>query len=141
MKWIYRNDSAAHVIYRNSSWLPGETHETPYPVPDSLGLTCIQEGDSLDPVLFHDDILIQPGAQEVIAIPSPKLSHKVDITVICMSPDSGCECRFNSPRNCVIPVDVRGFQQVTSWENCSRIFLTNTTENEAVISLSVLEAV
>ena len=141
MKWIYRNDSDSTVLYRSDTWLPGETHDTALPVPDTLGLTCVQEGDEADLVIFHDDILIQPGIQEVVSIPAPKLSHAVNISILCMTPTSGCECRFNSPHGCVIPIDVRGFQQTTSWQNCSRIFLSNHTESETHVSITVLEAV
>lgn len=141
MKWIYRNDSASTVIYRSTTWLPGMTAETAYPIPPELGLTCVQEGDAPDIVLLHTDITIQPGTQEVISIPAPKLSHAVSVTILCMTVDSGCECRFNSPRNCIIPIDVRAFQQTTSWQNCQRVFLTNNTEVEAVISVTAVEAV
>lgn len=141
MKWIYRNDSDSTVLYRSDTWLPGETHDTALPVPDTLGLTCVQEGDAPDIVLLHSDVVVQPGTQEVINIPAPKLSYAVSITILCMTEDSGCECRFNSPRNCIIPIDVRGFQQTTSWQNCSRVYLTNNTEIEAVISVTAVEAV
>lgn len=141
MKWIYRNDSASTVIYRSTTWLPGMTAETAYPIPPELGLTCVQEGDAPDIVLLHTDITIQPGTQEVISIPAPKLSHAVAISILCMTEDSGCECRFNSSHGCVIPIDIRGFQQTTSWQNCSRLYLTNNTEIEAVISVTAVEAV
>lgn len=141
MKWIYRNDTNATIIYRSVTWLPGMTAETAYPIPPALGLTCIQEGNSPDPVLFHSDITVQPGAQEVISIPAPKLSHAVALSIFCMTADSGCECRFNSTHNCIIPIDIRGFQQTTSWENCSRIFFNNPTDNEVIISVTAIEAV
>ena len=141
MNWIYRNDTDSVIIYRSETWLPGVSREVSYPVPPELGLTCIQEGDSPDPVLFHSDITVQPGAQEVISIPAPKLSHAVALSIFCMTADSGCECRFNSTHNCIIPIDIRGFQQTTSWENCSRIFFNNPTDNEVVISVTAIEAV
>ena len=141
MKWIYRNDTDTTIIYRSTTLLPGMTAETAYPIPHELGLTCVQEGDAPDIVLLHSDVVVQPGTQEVIDIPAPKLSHAVAITILCMTEDSGCECRFNSPRNCIIPLDVRGFQQTTSWQNCSRVYLTNNTETEAVISVTAVEAV
>lgn len=141
MKWIYRNDTDTTIIYCADTWLPGKTHETTLPVPDTLGLTCVQEGDEADLVIFHDDILIQPGIQEVVSIPAPKLSHAVALSIFCMTEDSGCECRFNSPRNCFIPIDIRGFQQTTSWQNCKHVYLTNNTENEVVISVTAIEAV
>ena len=141
MNWIYTNNTHMPVIYRSETWLPDETHEIPYPVPSSLGLTCIQEGDTPDPVLFHDDIIIQPNTQEVISLRPPTFSHVVDLTIGCMTPDGGCECRFNSPNNCVIPIDMRGFQQVTSWENCSRIYFFNSTDTEVHISVTAFEVV
>jgi len=141
LKWIYRNDSDATVIFGTDTWLAGETHETALPVPDTLGLTCLQEGDESNLVIFHSDITVQPNAQEVVNIPAPKLSHAVAVSILCMTPTSGCECRFNSPHGCVIPIDVRGFQQTTSWQNCSRIFLSNHTDSEAHISVTVFEAV
>ena len=141
MKWIYINNSPATVIYRSETWLPGETRETPYPVPDTLGLTCIQEGDTLDPVLFHSDIIIPPGGQEVVNINHPKLSQAVDLSIRCISHDTGCECRFNSPHGCAVPLDFREFRQITSWQNCSRIYLINTTDIQAHISVTALEAV
>lgn len=141
MKWIYRNDTDTTIIYRTDTWLAGETHEVALPVPDTLGLTCVQEGDAPDIVLLHTDITVQPSSQEVISIPAPKLSHAVALSIFCMTEDSGCECRFNSPRNCFIPIDIRGFQQTTSWQNCKRVYLTNNTENEVVISVTAIEAV
>ena len=141
MNWIYTNNTSAPVIFRSETWLPGETRETHYPVPDNLGLSCIQEGYALDPVLFHSDITIPPGGQTSVNISPPKLSHAVHLSIQCMTPESGCECRFNSTRNCTIPIDSRGFQQKLSWENCSRIFLSNTTDIETIISVTAVEAV
>ena len=141
MNWIYTNNTHSPVFYRSEVWMPGESCETLYPVPDTLGLSCIQEGTSPDPVLFHDDITIPPGGQTSVNISPPALSHAVSLSILCMTPESGCECRFNSPRNCTIPIDSRGFQQKLLWENCSRIFLENTTDIEAVISVTAVEAV
>lgn len=139
MNWIYRNDSISPIIYRSETWLPNETRESPFPVPDTLGLTCIQEGDSPDPVLFHDDIIIQAGETATVNINAPLFSHKVALSIFCMTTDASCECRFNSLKNCAIPLDVRGFEHTTAWENCSRIFLINTSDNEAQISISAVE--
>ena len=139
MNWIYSNNTNAPVIYRSETWLPDETHEIPYPVPSSLGLTCVQEGDTPDPVLFHDDIIIQAGATATVNINAPVFSHKVALSIFCIITDAGCECRFNSLKNCAVPLDVRGFEHTMAWENCSRIFLTNTSDNEAQISVSAVE--
>lgn len=141
MNWIYTNNTPAPVIYRSETWLPGETRETTYPLPDALGLTCIQQGDIPDPVLFHSDITIPPGGQTSVNISPPTLSHAVHLSIACMTPESGCECRFNSPRNSTIPIDSRGFQQKLSWENCSCIFLSNSTDIEAIVSITAIEAV
>lgn len=139
MNWIYRNDSNAPAVYRSMLWKPHEQHEVAFPVPPSLGLTCIQEGSTPDPALLHTDIIIQPGGKATLDIPPPSLSHKIALTINCMTPFTGCECRFNSERNTVIPIDVRGFNQVTSWENCAKIFLFNPTDTEAHISVSAIE--
>ena len=141
MNWIYTNNTNAPVIYRSEIWQPDETHEVPYPVPPSLGLTCVQEGDTPDPVLSHDDILVQANSNEVINLKPPTVSHAVDLSIVCMTPESGCECRFNSLHGCAIPIDARGFQQVTSWENCSRIYLINDTDTQVHISVTAFEVV
>ena len=141
MKWIYRNDTDTTVLYRAETWLPGEIHDTALPVPDSLGLTCVQEGDTPDIVLLHSDFTVQAGAQEIITIPAPKLSHAVALSIFCMSENNGCVCRFNSEHNCIIPIDIRGFQQTTAWENCRRIFFSNSSESDVNISVTAVEAV
>lgn len=141
MNWIYTNNTDTTIIYRSETWVPNETRETAYPVPSSLGLTCVQEGDTLDPVLFHDDVIVQPNSQEVVNIKPPTLSHAVDLNIICMTPETGCECRFNSLHGCAIPIDARCFQQITSWNNCSRIYLINDTDIEAHISVTAFEVV
>ena len=48
MNWIYLNNSNRIICYRFFYWLPGQSLEIPYHVPDGLGLTCIQEGTSTD---------------------------------------------------------------------------------------------
>ena len=141
MNWTYINNTNAPIIYRSETWLPNETHETAYPVPDTLGLTCIQEGSSPDPIIFHDDIIVQPNGQEVVNISPPKLSHAVDLSIRCITHETGCECRFNSLHGCAIPIDFREFRQITSWNNCSRIYLINSTDIEAHISVTAFEAV
>ena len=141
MNWIYHNNTDSPVIYRSEMWLPDETCEVAFPVPDSLGLTCVQEGSSPDPVLFHEDITIQPHSQEVVNISPPTLSHNVALSIQDMTTDSGCECRFNHDSNNAIPIDARSFYHVLAWENCSRLFLYNSTDNEAVISVTAIEVV
>ena len=141
MNWIYTNNTSAPIIYRSELWLPDETRESPYPVPDTLGLTCVQEGSTPDPVLFHDDVVIQPGSQAIVNISPPNLSHNVALTIRDMTPNTGCECRFNNERNNPIPIDARSFSLIMAWENCSRLFLLNPTDNEVVISVTAIEAV
>ena len=141
MKWIYKNNTDKIILYRNNTWQPNEEISVPYPVPLNLGLTCIQEGSSPDPILFHDDIIISAGEQEIINLNSPLISHNVALTILCMTTNSGVECRFNSSDNKPIPIDARGFQQVISWEMCSKIFLHNPTDNEVHISVSAIEVI
>ena len=141
MNYIYRNNTKRTILYRNYYWLPDDEISTSYPVPDSLGLTCIQEGDSPDPILFHDDIIILAGEQAEVCLDAPTISHNIALSILCLSQDSGVECRFGSPNNRAIPIDLRSFSQVLSWDLCSCIFLLNTTENEARISVSAIESV
>ncbi len=141
MNYIYRNNSNSTIIYRNYCWPPKDEVSTPFPVPSSLGLSCIQQGDSPDPVLFHDDIIIPAGEQVEISIDVPAISHNIALSILCLTHNSGVECRFGSPNNKAIPIDVRSFSQVLSWDLCSRIFFTNTTQNEAQISVSAIESV
>ncbi len=141
MNYIYRNDNHHIVHFRNDSWLPDEQLETVYPVPDELGLTCIQLGQPPDPVLFHDDVIVPAGEQVIININAPTLSHAVALTIFCISPSAGVECRFGCSDNKPIPIDMRAFSQTIDWALCSRIFLLNPTDSEAVISISAIEDV
>lgn len=50
--WKYRNDTTGAVIWRDRRWEPGDEGEVRSPIPPSLGLTCLQEGDGPDPVLL-----------------------------------------------------------------------------------------
>ena len=139
MKYSYQNNTDRAVIYRNNIWQPGEVKFTSYPVPLSSGLTCVQEGDCPDPVLFHDDILVGANEQRTFALNAPTISQNVALTILSMSQNSGVECRFNSANNKAIPIDVRGFQQVMAWELCSKIIVYNPSDNEAHISLTAIE--
>ena len=49
MKWIYLNNTNHIICYRFFYWLPGDSLEIPYSVPDDLGLTCLQEGTTTEP--------------------------------------------------------------------------------------------
>ncbi|MBR0186900.1 MAG: hypothetical protein IJQ24_12810 [Synergistaceae bacterium] len=141
MMYIYRNDNNYAVAYAGFLWQTGDTLNVPFPVPDSLGLTCLVQGRPPDPVLFHDDIIIPAGAQAVAVFAEPLLSHNVALSIECMSINSGVECRFGARDNNPVPIDARGFVHVLSWELCSRLFFRNTTENEAVISVSAVEVI
>ena len=48
MNWIFTNNTNHIICYRFFSWLPGQSHELPFRVPDELGLTCLQEGTATD---------------------------------------------------------------------------------------------
>ena len=49
MNWIYFNNSHSIICYSFFIWMPGQSLEIPYSVPDDLGLTCIQEGTATVP--------------------------------------------------------------------------------------------
>ena len=141
MKWKYKNDTNHAIIYRNTIWQQGEEHETSYPVPLFLGLTCNQEGSAPDAVLYHDDVIISAGEEKEILLNDPLISHNVDLSIFDMKTDNGVECRFNSRDNKPVPIDVRGIRHVMSWELCSKIYLKNVMENEAHISVTAIEVV
>ena len=141
MNYIYRNDNSYAVCYAGFLWQSGDTLEIPYPVPDSLGLTCLLQGRPPDPVLFHDDIVILPGSEATVSLAEPLLSLNVALSILCMTSSSGAVCRFGHPDNIPVPIDARGFEHVLSWQFCSKLFLHNPTELEAVISISAIEVV
>ena len=141
MNYVYRNDNPYAVAWGGFLWQSGDTLDVPSPVPESLGLTCLVEGSPPDPVLFHDDIVIPPGGQAVAVLTEPHFSSNVALSIECMSINSGVECRFGALENIPVPIDARGFVHVLSWELCSKLFLLNTTENEAVISVSAVEVI
>ena len=141
MNYIYRNDTRRVIHYRNISWLPDDILETLYPVPDELGLTCIHIGHPPDPVLFHDDVIVPAGEQVTVSINAPALCHAIALTIFCISPSAGVECRFGCSDNRPIPIDMRAFSQTIDWALCSCIFLHNPTNSEAIISISAIEDV
>ena len=141
MNWSYKNNTDSTIFYRNFFWQQGDELQTPYTVPPSLGLTCTQEGSSPDPVLFHDDVIIMAGQSASLSINEPLLSHHVALSIYCMTDSGGVECRFNSSENKPIPIDTRSFVQVLPWELCSRLFLNNPTDCEAIISVTAIEVV
>ena len=141
MNYIYKNNTNRIICYYNYYWLPDEELVVPFQVPDELGLTCIQEGKPHDPVLFHDDFSIAPNNKISVSLNVPLISHNVALTIQEMSAASGVECRFNSENNLPVPIDVRGFNHVLSWQLCSKLFFFNPTDITANISVTALEVV
>ena len=141
MQWVYKNNTQYPIEYKNSRWPPNS--EAPFyeAIPDSVGLTCIQRGSVPDPVLCHEDIILQPNEDFSVDIKSPVNSPNVALSIVCISLDGGAECRFNSPDSAPVPIDTRDFIHVMSWVSCSRIYLTNTTQEQAHISISAIEVV
>ena len=140
MKWTYQNNTNGVICYKSFSWLPNSQFSIPFPVPETLGLTCIQEGSLPDPILFHDDITVAAGTSACIQIPAPALSHNVFLNIQCMIQNSGVECRFNHHNNKPVPIDIRGFSQTLPWECCYKIFLDNPTDIDAIISVTAIES-
>ena len=140
MKWIYQNNSNCIICYQSFSCMPHSQFSIPFPVPESLGLTCIQEGNLPDTILFHDDVTVNAGDSACINIPTPNISHNVSLNIQCLIQNSGVECRFNHSNNNPIPIDVRGFAQILPWECCYKIFLNNPTDVDAIISITAIES-
>lgn len=137
-KWRYRNPTDGAICWRNIFWEPGEEKETPNPVPSFTGLECTQEGTAPDPVLFHDDLIIQPGDTKRVDMNGPQYTRQVALSLFCMGP-VGVECRFISETNRPIPLDARGFTHVMPWEMCARLFFKNVSGEETHISVSAVE--
>ena len=138
MKWRYRNDTDRAVFWNGVTWGPGTEREISCPVPSSLGLTLVQEGDGPDPVLCHEDLIVQSGETASVELDGPTLAHKVRLSLYCMG-GTGVEARFNSADNRPFPVDARGFYQVMPWEMCARMYFTNPTNEETHVSVSAVE--
>ena len=137
MRFRYKNNTNHAVIYRDRVWQRGEEFEVSYPVPSSLELTCTQEGNAPDPVLYHGDIVINAGKDAVIEIAEPLLSDKVFLSILAVH--GGVECRFNSADNKPMPIDERSFVQNLDWSLCSKIFLKNTLGISVQISITAVE--
>ena len=138
LNFKYKNATDRVIIYRDKIWQIDEEKETSYPVPSSLGLTCTQEGDMPDPVLFYEDFFMDTGKEKVIEIAEPNLSHIIYLTILCIS-SGKVECRFNGSNNKFIPIDERGFIQKMNWELCSKIFLKNSLDMSVQISVTAVE--
>lgn len=141
MNWIYRNNTDSVILFRNIICKPNEEITSRYPLPSSSGLTCVQEGSSPDPVILHEDIVIQGGEDVSVSVNSPELSRHVALSILCMTNDGGVECRFNSSNNKPVPIDTRGFIHTLDWEMCSKIFLHNPADTETIISITAVEVV
>ena len=139
MTYLYRNDNSYPVGVDGVICSPGETFSLDFPAPPSLGLTLIQQGNPPDPVLFHDDFLIAPGQSVDVALNDPVWSHNVALSILCMSNNSGVQCCFGATSNIPVPIDARGFEHVLDWRLCSKLFLLNSTDNDALISVTALE--
>lgn len=139
-KWRYKNPTDRAICWRDIFWEPGEERETPNPVPSFTGLECIQEGVPPDPVLFHGDLIIQPGETKQIEMEGARHARQVALSLFCMG-GGGVECRFISETNRPIPLDTRGFAHVMPWEMCCRLFFKNASDKEAHISVSAVEVI
>ena len=111
------------------------------PIPDFVGLTCIQQGDIPDPVLCHEDVIVQPNEEISVSIKSPERTPNVALRIVCVNLDGAVECRFNSANNTPVPIDSRDFVHVLPWFSCCNIFLKNPMETQAHISISAVEVV
>lgn len=139
-KWKYKNNGETPIFWGRILWGPGEEKETPNPVPSSTGLDCTQEGTLPDPVLFHDDLIIQPGETKQVDMDGPRYTHQVALSIFRMS-GGGVEYRFMSDTNTPLPLDTRGFVHVVPWEMCARMFFKNVSGEEAQVSVSAVEVI
>lgn len=137
-KWRYKNPTDGAICWRDIFWGPGEERETPNPVPSFTGLECTQEGTAPDPVLFHDDLIIQPGETKRIEMDGPRYTHQVALSIYNMG-SGGVEYRFVDETNKPLPLDTRGFVHVMPWEMCARLFFKNVSGEETHISVSAVE--
>lgn len=84
MNWIYLNNSNRIICYRFYSWLPGHKHQLSFPVPDELGLTCLQKGSSYEtlPSVVSESaveaVLNLTINQDILAHCSVQLPHDCD---------------------------------------------------------------
>jgi len=147
-QWIYRNDTDHPVMWKGFVWPPEETRpvmkdsdDVPFPVPEHIGLTLVQEGNVPDPVVFADDVVVEgAGGELIVHIPAPANGDEfIDITVWCGIGD-GAFLRFNGPDNTEISIDRRGLIRRMRWEDCATLYFRNPTGGEATIGISVLRA-
>lgn len=141
MKWKFKNNTDHLIMFNGFIWNSNQEMELNYPVPSYLGLTCTQVGNVPEPVLFHDDFIIEPNNEIFVELETSTFSKNVALSILCLTPNSGAECRFNNNSNKPIPIDVRGFNHVMDWFTCSRLFLKNPTDFDVHISVTAVEVV
>ena len=141
LQWVYKNRTQDKIEYKDSVWWPGDIVSFNEAIPDDVGLICIQQGSIPDPVLCHEDIILEAGEETSIKLNSPVSADKVALNIMCINLDSGAECRFNSPENNPVPIDTRDFSHVMPWVSCAYIYLRNPTDKQVHISVSAVEVV
>lgn len=138
-KWKYKNETSNTVYWDGNLWAAGEQHETLYPVPAELGLTCVVTGDSIDPVLFHSDITLAASEQQIVELPMPRHSCKLDLMIGTL--EGTATVSFLSNDNTKVTIDdVRRIKSIVSWGACAKIYLTGGSDG-ATVSISVFEIV
>ncbi|MBR0075101.1 MAG: hypothetical protein IJP96_05065 [Synergistaceae bacterium] len=140
-KWIYKNETKHKIIYRDYTWDAGATVAISTPIPSSLGLTCINEGNKPDPILFCNDIVIAPNDEAVVTLSGSSLTHNVHLTIQCITTRGTVECRFIDDENTPIFIDAQGFSQVMPFDLCQKIILKNTISNSLNVNVTAIEVV
>ena len=138
MKWKYKNETGSTIIWEGHTWAPEKEKEISHPAPEFLGLTCTQQGNIPDPVLFDENIMVNAGETKEIAIPAPVLSRRVTLSVLRKAGNGVLLC-FNSADNKKIAIDAtQFFMQTLSWTSCGKIYLESLGD-ESIIYISVIE--
>ena len=138
MKWKYKNNTSSTIIWASNTWAPEEEKEISHPVPDFLGLTCIQSGNSPDIVLLDKEFTVNLGETKEIDIPASIKNRRVVISIIRKA-GNGALLSFNSADNKKIAMDnTKYFTQTLLWESCSKIFLESLGDG-SVIYVSAIE--
>lgn len=138
MKWRYRNDTDAIIIWDGAAWGPGEEKEVSSPAPAHIGLTMTQEGKGPDAVLCHEDLIMSGGDVMMVELNGPTVTKTVALSLFCMS-GGPVEVRFNSLTNKPLPLDDRAFMHVVPWELCYRMYFRNLGTGQAHVSVSAVE--
>ena len=140
-QWVYKNNTKHKITYRDYVWEAGATLVTLAPVPSSLGLTCVNEGDIPDPILFCNDIVILPNEEAIVTLLDSSLTHNVHLTIQCITTRGTIECRFVDDRNNPIFIDAQGFSQIMPFNLCNKIILKNTISNSLNVNVTAIEVV